>query len=63
VNVKKSDPVALGRFHHYWLAWIASLFCPFDHPASVFCLAATTGIFCQGVAAYGTAEIFTKGSS
>ncbi|KAH8047788.1 hypothetical protein JL721_12098 [Aureococcus anophagefferens] len=51
------------EFHHYWLAWIASLFCPFDHPASVFCLAATTGIFGQGVAAYGAAEIFTKGSS
>ena len=51
------------EFHHYWLAWIGSLFCPFDHPVSIFCLAACTGVFCQGVAAYGTAEIFTKGAS
>ena len=48
------------HFHHFFLAWIASLFCCFDHPVSVFCLAATTGIFVQGVAAYGTAELFTK---
>ena len=51
------------EIHHFFLAWLGSLFCCFDHPVSVFCLAATTGIFVQGVAAYGTAELFTKKAS
>lgn len=46
--------------HHYLIAWIGTLFCAFDHPASVVCLAITTGIFVQGLAAYGPAEIFDR---
>ena len=45
------------ELHHYLIAWIGTLFCAFDHPASVVCLAITTGIFVQGLAAYGPAEI------
>ena len=45
------------ELHHYLIAWIGTLFCAFDHPASVVCLAITTGIFIQGLAAYGPAEI------
>ena len=45
------------ELHHYLIAWIGTLFCAFDHPASVGCLAITTGIFVQGLAAYGPAEI------
>ena len=33
------------ELHHYLIAWIGTLFCAFDHPASVVCLAITTGIF------------------
>ena len=36
-----------GRY--YLIAWIGTLFCAFDHPASVVCLAITTAIFVQGL--------------
>lgn len=45
------------ELHHYLLAWVASLFCAFDHPLSLGCLALTTGIYVQGLAAYGPAML------
>ena len=51
------DCTQAWELHHYLIAWIGTLFCAFDHPASVVCLAITTGIFVQGLAAYGPAEI------
>ena len=52
-----TDCTQAWELHHYLIAWIGTLFCAFDHPASVVCLAITTGIFVQGLAAYGPAEI------
>lgn len=46
------------HLHHYFIAWVASLFCCFDHPLSLLCLCATTGIYLQGVAAYGPVDLY-----
>ena len=46
------------HLHHYFVAWVASLFCCFDHPLSLLCLCATTGIYLQGVAAYGPVDLY-----
>ena len=43
------------ELHHYVVAWIASLYCCFDHVFSIICLAACTGVYVQGLAAYGPA--------
>ncbi|CAM9138983.1 unnamed protein product [Scytosiphon promiscuus] len=39
----------------YLLAWVLSLFAQFKSPVSVFWLAVTTGVFLQGIGAYGIA--------
>ena len=46
-------------YHHYFLAWAVSLIARFRHPLSASLLAISTGIFVQGVAAYGAAELFS----
>ena len=46
-------------YHHYFLAWAVSLVARFRHPLSAALLAITTGIFVQGIAAYGAAELFS----
>ena len=56
-RLTRLDCTQAWELHHYLIAWIGTLFCAFDHPASVVCLAITTGIFVQGLAAYGPAEI------
>ena len=36
------------HFHHYWLALAISLWAPFNHPISVFCLGCALGVFVEG---------------
>ena len=43
--------------HHYYAAFCVSIWCSFNHPFSVLVLAAASGIFVQGIAAYSAAEV------
>ena len=38
--------------HHWILSWLFSLWCQFDHPLSLACLAVSAGVFVQGCAVY-----------
>ena len=41
-----------------WIAWVLCLFGSFQHPLSVAYLAATLGVFVQGIGAYSGAALF-----
>lgn len=60
-----SEPTAHGyanfHLHHYFVAWILSLFASFNHKVSIYFLAITTGIFVQGISAYSAASMFYRG--
>lgn len=46
------------EYHHYWVCWVASLFCQFQHGLSLLWLACTAGIFVQGLGAYRATFLF-----
>jgi len=48
------------EYHHYFLAWAVSLAARFRHPLSAVLLGISTGIFVQGISAYGAAELFSS---
>ena len=45
------------HLHHYFLAWVVSLFAAFNHPISIVTLAISAAIFVQGLSAYSAAAI------
>lgn len=51
------SPESTLHAHHWFLSWALSLFCQFDHPLSLACLAVTAGVFVQGCAAYHAGEL------
>lgn len=46
------------EIHHYFIAFALSLFGSFSHPTSLIWLAATSGIFVQGIGAYQAKFLF-----
>jgi hypothetical protein len=49
---KGADDRGGWHLHHWWIAWLASLFFSFNHFLSAIPFAISTGIFVQGCAAY-----------
>jgi hypothetical protein len=43
--------------HHYYVAFVVSLWCSFDHVISELTLAASSGLLVQGIGAYSAADI------
>ena len=48
------------HLHHYFIAWVLSLFAAFDSAVSLGFLAITGGVFVQGIAAYSAASMFYR---
>ena len=48
------------HFHHYFIAWIISLFAQFQHPVPLALLAISSGIFVQGIGAYHADALFSS---
>ena len=52
--------VAKLHLHHYFVAWIISLFASFNRRISTVFLAITSGIFVQGISVYGAGSMFYR---
>lgn len=48
------------HLHHLYLGWALALWADVNEPFSAYTLAIGAGIFCQGIAAYSFAPIFTE---
>lgn len=62
-NESTIDGLAKFHLHHYFVAWLISLFAAFNHRISIAFLAVTTGIFVQGIGAYSAASMFYRGDT
>lgn len=56
ISVKKDN----FHFHHYFLAWVLSLFADGQDIVSIGLLAISSGIFVQGIGSYGADPLFTE---
>jgi hypothetical protein len=55
-----TDKRVVIHLHHYFTAWLITLFCAFNHPLSQITLAVFTAIYVQGLSCYSAAAlIFT----
>eukprot|EP00927_Polykrikos_kofoidii_P052758 TRINITY_DN46703_c0_g1_i1.p1 TRINITY_DN46703_c0_g1~~TRINITY_DN46703_c0_g1_i1.p1 ORF type:complete len:302 (+),score=24.68 TRINITY_DN46703_c0_g1_i1:44-949(+) len=45
--------------HHYVIAYVAASFAEFNHPISLVLLAVSTGVYVQGIAAYGADPVIS----
>ena len=48
------------HLHHYFLAWVISLFAVFNHPISIVTLGITAAVFVQGLSTYSAAAIIFR---
>jgi hypothetical protein len=50
------------HLHHYFLAWVISLFAVFNHSVSIVTLAISVAVFVQGLSTYSAAAIIFRPS-
>jgi len=53
-----SDSDLKIHMHHYQMAWLFALLGSFNHPVSLLTLAFATGVFVEGLSAYGADPLF-----
>lgn len=55
-----ADDEGNWHLHHWWLAWLLSLWFSFNHPLSALPLAVSTAVFTQGCSAYNVAPLIEE---